>query len=299
MAVLIRTVHLKEIAQALRDPARPLYIIAAGLLVFPNLFLQWYRWHFLLRLINPAVTALESAGSLFGGMVAGFVTPGRIGEVSRTLFIEHEDRLQAFGMIMLDKIYAFCPVFIGGAWGIMLLLGYLFRYATFLVFPLIFISVLVSFLFVYIALHPSLIRTFLYNLSILLPIRDKVKRLIGCVDRFKTRQARTLFFLSILLYGTYIFQFCLLAQAFQAIPWTTALTATTSTILVKTLLPISLGDLGIREGASMYFFMKFQVLKVTAFNSSLLLFVINVLFPTFIGLLFIPKMSWKNKEKSR
>jgi uncharacterized membrane protein YbhN (UPF0104 family) len=151
---------------------------------------------------------------------------------------------------------------------------------------------LVSVVTLLVALHPVWIRTLLYNLSVLVPARDKLQRLIHCMDRFESGQARRQLLLSCLLYSVYIVQFCLLAFAFQPIPWTTALTATTSTIFVKTILPISIGDLGIREGASVYFFMKFNVEKTTAFNSSLLLFGINVLVPTLIGLLFIPRMGW-------
>ena len=71
--------------------------------------------------------------------------------------------------------------------------------------------------------------------------------------------------------------------------------ATTSTILTKTLLPISLADLGIREGAAVFFFSKLQVGKVAAFNGSLLLFAVNVLLPTFLGLFLLPRLGWKEQ----
>lgn len=293
MAVVIRTVNFQEIAHALQNPADPASLLIATALFVPNLFLQWYRWHLLLRLINPAVPRSESVVSLLGGMVAGFVTPGRIGEVGRTLFLQKEDRLQALGLVVIDKLYAFFPVVVGGIWGLFLLLSYLFHYAAFIVYPLGLIASLLSLLALLIVFHPFWIRTFFYNLSILMPAKEKIQRVIHCMDRFETRQARIQLALSILLYGVYIVQFCLFALAFQPIPWTTALTATTATIFVKTLLPISFGDLGIREGASVFFFLKFNVEKATAFNSSLLLFAVNVLLPTLIGLIFVPKMGLK------
>jgi uncharacterized protein (TIRG00374 family) len=298
MTVLVRAIRFDEIAQALRNPHRPAFLVLAAVLVLPNFFLQWLRWHRLLRLIDPAVRVSESVVSLAGGMVAGFVTPGRIGEVGRTLFLKRETRLEAIGLLLLDKWYAFTPVVAAGIWGITLMILYLFHYAAFLVWPLGCVALFISGLVVLISLSPSTIRTFLYNLSMIMPARDKIKRIISSVDRFDAKQARMLFILSILLYGTYILQFCLLAFAFEPLPWTTALTATTSTMFVKTLLPISIGDLGIREGASVYFFLKFNVSKVTAFNSSLLLFVLNVLVPTLASLLVMPKMTWPESEKS-
>jgi uncharacterized protein (TIRG00374 family) len=295
----MRSVNVREIGRVLSNPDRPVYLVVAVVLLLPNLTLQWGRWHLLLRLDNPGIPVSESAVSLLGGMVSGFVTPGRIGEFGRTLFLRNADPLQAIGLVVIDKLYAFFPVLVGGLWGIVLMLSYHFHYATFLFWPLSVSALLVTFAALLVVLHPSWIRAVLYNLSILMPAREKLHRIIHCIDRFEAGQARVQLLLSCLLYCIYIVQFCLLAFAFEAIPWTTALTATTSTIFVKTILPISFGDLGIREGASVYFFMKFNVQKATAFNSSLLLFAINVFLPTLIGLIFVPRMNWGNLSKSK
>jgi len=297
LVVVAGHVNLKEIGRALQNPRQPVCILLTVLLLIPNLFIQWLRWYLLLRLDNPSISVAETTGSLFGGMVAGFVTPGRIGEVGRTLFLRSADRLQAIGLIVIDKLYAFFPVLVAGIWGIILMLSYIFGYAAYLFWPLAVSALFISVAALLIVLHPVWMRTVLYNLSVMMPAREKVQRLIHSMDRFDAGQAHGQLLLSCLLYCIYIVQFCLLAFAFQPIPWTTALTATTCTIFVKTILPVSFGDLGIREGASVYFFTKFNVDKTTAFNSSLLLFGINVLIPTLIGLIFIPRMGWGNSEK--
>ncbi len=298
MIVLVKAVHFREILSAFRNPQNPLFILLASLLLIPNLFIQWYRWHFLIRLIQPKVHIIESVSSLFGGMVVGFVTPGRIGEMARSLFLHQADRLQAVGLVFIDKLYAFVTILVGGIWGIVCLVSYLFGYAAFIVWPFITVAFILTLACLMVVLNPQWIRNFLYRLSILLPYRDKMKRIIGCMDRFQKEQARFFLSLSSLLYGIYILQFCFLALAFQKIPWTTALTATTSAIFAKTLLPVSLADLGIREGASIYFFLKFQVEKVAAFNSSILLFATNVLLPTLVGLFFLPRLGWKETKNS-
>jgi uncharacterized protein (TIRG00374 family) len=297
MLILVRTVHIREIVGALRNPRQPDCLAAAAILLAPNLLLQWIRWHLLLRVINPQTPVSDSVASLFGGMVAGFVTPGRIGEIGRTLFLKHEDRLRAVGLIVIDKLYAFFPVAAAGFWGIALLLSYQYQYAPFLAWPLFLGAAFFTTVSMIVVLHPEWIRSFLYYLSMLMPARDKLKRIISCIDRFGRKEALLQAGLASLLYGVYILQFCLLAFAFQPIPWTTALTVTTSVILVKTVLPVSIGDLGIREGASVFFFTRFDVDKATAFNASLLLFVINVLVPTILGLIFIPRMGWGREEK--
>jgi len=229
----------------------------------------------------------------------GFITPGRIGEMGRSLFLKRVDRLQAFGLAFIDKVYSLITILIGGIWGIVFLIGHLFGYDPFIFWPFCSIALMFTAGGVAILLHPQWIRSFIYNLSLILPRRDKMKRLIGCMDQFRKSQARTLVIFSLVLYCIYILQFSLLAFAFQDMSWKAALTATTSTLFTKTLLPISLADLGIREGASVYFFMKFHVDKIAAFNSSILLFTVNVLIPTLIGLLIMPGLSWRETPNSK
>ena len=296
MLIVVERVDFKEIYSAFRNPQNPLFIVLAAVLLFPNLFIQWYRWHFLLRLVQKNVPVFESISSFFGGQVVGFVTPGRIGELGRSLFLKQIDRLQAIGLLMIDKFYAFIAILIGGLWGIILLICYLFNYSTFIMIPLATAGVIIGLACIIIGLHPDWMRTFLYHISIFLPARDKLRQLISSLDPFTKKEARKFIVYTVVFYCTFIAQFCLLAFAFQKTSWTTALTATTATILAKTLLPISIADLGIREGASVFFFLKFHVEKVTAFNSSILLFAINILIPTFIGLFFLPRLTWKNTK---
>jgi uncharacterized protein (TIRG00374 family) len=291
MLILVKTVNFQEIGKAFRNPYNPVFIYLSLFLLIPNLFLQWYRWHYLIKLIHNKISIKESISSFFCGMVIGFVTPGRFGELGRPLFLDNVDKIQAIGLVLIDKMFSFITILTGGSWGIIALLSYLFNYASYIVLPLLAVALLISFICIMIMIHPQWLRNTLYNLSVIFPSRDRLKRLIHCLDHFQTQNAKIFMFMSIVLYIIYIIQFCFLSFAFQKIPLTTALTATTSTIFAKTLLPISLADLGIREGASVYFFLKFNVDKVTAFNSSLLLFVINILIPTFIGLLYFIKFN--------
>ena len=299
MLLLFTQLDFREISSALQNPQNPIFILLALFLLIPNLFLQLFRWHYLLRTIQPDVYLSESLGSLLGGVVVGFITPGRVGEMGRSLFLKNTDRWQAFGLAFIDKLYSLLTILIGGIWGITLLISYLFNYEPFIVWPFCSIALMITLGGVGIALHPHVIRSLLYNLSLLLPHRDKMKRLISCMDQFQKKQARILFTLSFLLYAIYILQFSILAFAFQRVPWHTVLTVTTSTFFTKTLLPISLADLGIREGAAVYFFMKFHVDKITAFNSAILLFTINVLIPTILGLFFLPRLGWREGQNSK
>jgi len=299
MFILLKTVHFKEIYSAIRNPLNPSYIWIACILVLPNIFIQCSRWYYMLGLVRPDISMFETISSFFGGLVVGFVTPGRIGEVGRSLYIKRGDHLQIVGLVFIEKFYSFLTVVMGGIWGMVFMFGYLFHFAPFIMWPLVVVGFLTSLVALAIALHPQWIRSFLYNISVLLPARDKLQRLMNCFDQFKVKQARIYLVYTIIFYLIYIFQFSFLGLAFSDVVWPKAMIASTATIFTKTLLPISFADLGVREGAAVYYYMKFHVDKVAAFNSSMLLFAINVVLPTLLGIFFIPRLGWKEGTKKQ
>lgn len=297
MYLIVQRIQIRMILETIQNPEQPVYIVIAIVLLFPNLFFLWYRWHYLLKLIQPEVTLRESVQSVFGGMVVGFLTPGRIGEFGRSLFLEHIDRLQAFGLVFLDKFYALVTLVVGGIIGFILIFAFAFNWTIYILMPMILIGISISGILIWLAIRPDILRGFLYHLAVMLPVREKLQHVIGCMDQLNRQKASTYLWISAAFYMTYIAQFCLLANAFEFVAPVRAFAASTSTMFAKTFLPISFGDLGIREGASVFFFMKMNAQKVTAFNSAFLLFVINVLSPTLIGLFFLPKLTLSMKTE--
>ncbi len=285
--VVITKVDFAEIRFAFENPEKPELIVVVLILLIPNLFLQLYRWHYLLRLNMDNVSVEESVSSFFSGMVIGFITPGRVGEFGRSFFLKRMDRWEGVSLVFIDKLYSFIVLTTGGIWGITFLIGHILKFERFILWPLCGVALFVTIFMVMAALNPVWIRNLIYQISLVLPNRDKLKLIMVSLDRFDKDRALKFFLYSFLLYCIYIIQFCLLSLSFQSFPLSTALIVTTSTIFAKTFLPISLGDLGIRESASVFFYMQFGVDKATAFNSSLMLFVINILVPTMMGLFFL------------
>jgi hypothetical protein len=242
---------------------------------------------------------MESLGSLLGGMVTGFVTPGRVGEVGRSLFLSKVDRFSAFGLLVIDKFYSLLTILWGGMWCLTLFLGRIFNFDPFLFWPIVIVMASIQIVTGVLALHPEWVRNALYHITILFPSKDKLRNIITGMDCFGRKDAVPFLLITVLLYCIYVFQFCLLSMAFKSVPWGTAIIATASTIFAKMLLPISFADLGIREGAAIFFFTRLGVEKVAAFNGSILIFAINILVPTFIGLAFLPRMTWKRSSDSK
>lgn len=299
LTVLFLSVKPGSVLEAVKSPYRSgLFFLAAAFLV-PNLALQWLRWHLLVRRLDAGIRPVGTLASLMSGMSAGFLTPGRIGEVSRPLFMSVSDRWMSAGLVVIDKWYAFLAVIMFGGWGVWTTFsisspGWTAAGVVFLAVSLI--SVWTA------GTHPQWIRNLVYGLSLASPERSRVKRLIGSIDLVGPAEARLLMVLSVLMYFVYIVQFCLLIMAFEPVGWYEALAGASAAMMIKTFLPVSWGDLGVREAAAVYCFGKFGVEKSAAFQGAFLLFILNILIPALLGLFFLEwpvlKMAGKIKRNT-
>ncbi len=286
MIMLLKRVSLHDISTAFQS-ARLLCIGAALILLVPNIYIQFFKWRYLVRLLKPPVTNREVVQSLLAGFTFGFITPGRVGEFGRAFFIKDCPWMSLLGITFIDKLFSLGVVFFWGALGLMFFVSrqlYLYTLAPIITFTLIALIVIY-----YVMFHPEVIRGFLYSLNIILPFRDKIKLLIGSLDNFHRRQALNLLIMSMAFYFIFFFQFYILVCSFEQTNLLPSFWAIASTMLVKSLLPISLGDLGIRESAAIFFLGKIGVHDFAAFNASILLFVINLLIPSLVGLVLVLK----------
>jgi uncharacterized membrane protein YbhN (UPF0104 family) len=70
-------------------------------------------------------------------------------------------------------------------------------------------------------------------------------------------------------------------------------------LFTKILLPISLADLGIREGISLFYFSLFGTEKTAIFNASVLIFFLNILIPALIGSFFLFRLRYTNQVEEK
>ncbi|MDW7682256.1 MAG: lysylphosphatidylglycerol synthase domain-containing protein, partial [bacterium] len=262
-------------------------ILLALLLLLPNIYFQFYKWRYLVRLVKSDTSNHEVLQSLFAGFTFGFITPGRLGEFGRAFFIKNCPWVKVLGIAALDKLFSVAVVFLFGSIGLLYLLEkQLFIYTM---IPLVTFTVITLFVFYYILFHPEIIKSFLYSLNIILPFREKIKLLISSMDQFTRERAIMLLLFNLGFSIIFLAQFYILVVAFQPSAVVPTMLALASTMLVKTMLPISIGDLGIRESAAIYFLGKIAILESAAFNASILLFLINLLIPSLVGLVLVLK----------
>src|SRR5690606_34279089 len=106
------------------------------------------------------------------------------------------------------------------------------------------------------------------------------------------RDAAILLALSALRYGVFSTQFVLLIQAFApGASWGGAYAGVVLVFFAKSAIPaITLGDLGVRESAAVFFLGAYGIAEAAAFNASLGVFAVNILLPALSGLVLLPRL---------
>ena len=282
--LLINKISIEQILQAFQL-ARIKFIVLSFLLLFFNLFLQYKKWKLLVGLFKPDVRTYEILSSLLAGLTLGLVTPGRVGEFGRVLFIKNSKWTNLVGLVLIDKLFALVVIYLFGLFGFFYFLQLKSNLLIWL--PLKIVLLLLLFIFLFFILHPQLLKMVLIRFFPFLNRYKKISQIFSSLDDFKSKHAYKLFSLAVLHVITYVMQFYLLICAFTSVHLFKGLLAIVSTMMAKTLLPVSFGDLGIRESAAVFFFSHFNVSQAAAFNASFLLFLINVFIPGLTGLVLI------------
>jgi uncharacterized membrane protein YbhN (UPF0104 family) len=100
--------------------------------------------------------------------------------------------------------------------------------------------------------------------------------------------------MSLLYFLIYSTQFYLLLSAFEKVELRVMAICFPLVMLANSLF-ITVGGLGVREGAAVLLFTRFGVHESSALGAALLLFTINILIPGLFGLIFVRQIGAKKK----
>ena len=267
--------------------ANGLYVSIGTVLVVANIGMQFLRWRYLLKLIANDISNKDVFSSLMIGYSAGFFTPGQVGEHGgRMVTLSSLPAIQILAVSIIDKIYILAITIIAGAIGAWLyFILYLPHYWTPLLTVLV-ITVVFSFLFV--VLYPDFLKTILRAVLHKLRKYKAVSAFLFVKDVFHRRQARVLLLLTFIFYGIIILQYHFFVLAFEPVSLSVSALCTSNILFIKSaILPISFGDLGVRESTAIFFFSRAGISAASAFNASLCVFFTNICFPSLIGSLLI------------
>jgi uncharacterized membrane protein YbhN (UPF0104 family) len=256
-------------------------LIIAALLLFVNIGIRTFKWHTMLRSVKDNPTFAEAFGSVMLGISLGSFTPGEIGDFAgRALHITDTKRSHLVGLTLLDKAQIFIVTSCAGIVSI----ACLTISNTFIIAVGTVIIVFLSGIFI---MRLGMIAALGHRLNTSF---FKKPWLTGVLDGLNFLNPRQLFatvLCTLAFQGILILQMFFLINGFAKISFTHAFIATSAMMFLKSLLPISIGDLGIREAGSIYFFSIYGISQAAALNASLMLFFINILVPSILGTYFL------------
>ncbi len=267
--------------------ADKLLIAVALLFLIPNVYLQYIKWELICKQVLGTQDKKKIWLSLFYGFSAGISTPMRIGEyVGRAIPFKDKNLLEITFATFIDKIFPIFMVLFIGSISSIIFIHYYFDvtvYVTLSLFLVIFISL---YLLLMIFGDSDFWNTYIYkkvsNIKILKKYIDKFQ-IIRKVNKITLRKVTVY---SFLFYLTYILQFAILFYAFSGTfdvinyMWIGSMVM----FAKKFVSFLTFGDLGIREATAVYFANLIGLSETAAFNAALILFVINLVLPSLIGM---------------
>jgi uncharacterized protein (TIRG00374 family) len=273
--------------------AHAFYISLGFALMAANVGIQFIRWRFLLRLLEKDVSDRDVISSLLIGFSAGFFTPAQVGEYGgRIVSLPSQPTAKILAMSIVDKVYLFAIVALAGTSSAYIYFSsYLPQYWSSVFSALVAIIVLSD---VTVLLYPRLLKYVLKLFSQWFRRFNPLSTFLSINDVFGRRQARRMLLLTLAWYGVVILQYYIFVLAFEPVAFHLAFICTANVLFVKSaILPISFGDLGVRESAAIFFFSRIGVSAASAFNASMCIFMTNIVIPGIAGAIMITKLKVK------
>ena len=280
VAVLVRLAHPADVWRAFAE-ADLRWALAALALVPVNIGLESYRWGRLVRHLAPEVRHRDALRAVVGSYPLGLLTPGRVGDyVGRAVYLRAVPPGISAALTFGERMATLAACLVGG----LVALGPYLQ-ETVSASPLwpavVGVGALGTGALLLAVLFPSVARA---ALSAVLPFAP-VRRALAAFDRIPPGESVVLLALSALRYVVFSAQFVLLVRAVDpGAGWVGVATGVALVFFAKSAVPqVTLGDLGVREGAAVFFLGAYGVAPAAALDASLALFALNLVLPALAG----------------
>ena len=230
--------------------------LVCGIMSLLGIAVQWLKWQRLARIKLPELSWTDGLYSLLGGSALGFMTPGRLGEVGRGIFLGRE-RASLLVLAAVDKLSSVVVTTVLG--GI----------AAWILWPSCRIWLAVSLFPVGIVLRWAWRR---WN-----------TRVEGVLHRGDWGVVLCWSLLFNLLFMSQFYWLVRGNQGFNVV----LMLAIPAVFALKALLPVGFLDIGVREAAAVFVFTALHLEAQAAFVASVILFLTNVCLPAVLGGLWI------------
>lgn len=260
------------------------------LLLLPNIYLQYWKWKLTCEKLIGAKSRRKVLMSLFYGFPAAVFTPARAGEYfGRGLAFKEFHFSEIVLATLVDKLFTILVTFILGSMGMILFISYYYESSVHIPMPL-----MITFLVLTILAVAFIFSDLEWLYKFISPVLKfkffaKIGERLMILRNLDRSFVLKMMFISSLFFICYLIQFTILLASFSHhFDFSKFFLAALVIMFSKTILsPISFSELGIREGASIFFLTQMGESASTALNASLTLFAINILLPSLVGMILL------------
>jgi hypothetical protein len=268
-----------------------LLIGVVTLMMFLNWFLESLKWRFLISKIEK-ITIKRSIRAIFSGITVSAFTPNRVGEYGGRVFcLEKADRIQGVLITVIGSMSQLLTTIVFGLIGILLLPNlmpvfdallseFIFAYPT-----MLFIIILLNVLLVTLFLNASVFSVVLSKFKFL----RKFAKYNEVFSFYNFQELLEVLLYSIARYIVFTTQFFILLQVFEVdVSYIDAMILTTAMLFVISVIPtIAITEIGVRGYVSLFLFGLVSANTVGILSATFVMWVINLLLPALIGMIFI------------
>ena len=274
-------------------------IVIVLFLMFLNWFLEALKWRYMISKIEK-VSIYTSLKAVFAGITVSSFTPNRVGEYGgRVFYLEKADRLKGVIITFIGSMSQLLITILFGSISFIILSELLFESKILfsaiskfklLVFLLLFLLNVFIFYFFY-NVH-SFISFFNLNKYL-----NRFKQYIQTFTIYNSSELTNILLFSFSRYIVFSIQFLILLNVFEIDSSTfhSMLSVMLIFLFVSIIPTIVVAEIGVRGSVAIYVFSLFTINSIGVFSSTLLLWIINLVIPSLIGIYFVFNLNFFRK----
>lgn len=290
--------QIEDIKEAYKTFLHPslaqFYLFLTGILMFVNWGLEAFKWKLMISNIEN-ISFKRAYKAILSGVTISLFTPNRVGEYGgRVFYLSEENRIKGIFITVLTSISQLLITILVGS---VALLYYVFSYRPInwmLQYGAVSLMFLVSF-FLLLAYFNAAV----FNVIFLrIPFLKKLIRYSRVIGLYNHKQLFTVLVASLVRYMVFALQFFFLLRAFHIdISLFLAFELITMIFLVTTIIPtFTFSELGIRGSVAVFFLGQVSSNIIGIVAASFGLWIINLVIPAIIGLVFIFNLKLFSKD---
>ncbi len=281
---VFRMVDLSQVFEALKQMRFSFLMLS-----LPVLFINWHsrvqRWRLAAAKFDILIEWPVAIKSYLAGMTGAAVTPGRIGEYLRIFYLNDPRRPSMAAALTIERLSGGGPLLVAGA-GAILLYGDISPLVALLM--AVFGTLQIVFLHWKVGWLVALIRRFPKKWQ------ENINKShwLEYLSRLSPADIFEITLQSIIQYAAFLLLFTITVMGLVQVPFFQTLIVLTIVFAIKTFAAFSLGELGVREVAAIYFLATLGVADEAAVAASLLMWLYDVMLLAMGGIPFVLKFKW-------